>query len=489
MPYIVFLLLLPRKNKHLWLMTSAFDRTFKLGILLSVIDWLTFNIVFLTAYYLDWFPLLDWEQHFTTYFITANVAYVIALQAITISLHHRQAQPAKVLSNTSRTSLIFTILYTSFLGMFTQTNIPDFWESLFLGTMIFITTSVERLFLRTYIIHLRNSGRDTVKAIILGSGEMAQKAAYIMGDNWNGYHLMGYFARPDSQQLNIRPDGTKLERLGDKNDIMSYIEKNHIDEIYISEVPSGTTGFKSLMQLCDKEMVRMYYMPSTFYGEFRKAKVKEFGDIYVLSQYNEPLLDLRNRMQKRIFDLIVSLLFLCTLFPFILAIVYIVSKITMPGPLFFKQKRTGYDGRDFYCYKFRSMKVNKDSDTVQAVKNDPRVTKWGAFMRHTNIDELPQFINVLKGDMSIVGPRPHMLKHTEEYSKLIDKYMMRHFVKPGITGWSQVTGYRGETKELCQMEGRVKGDIYYIEHWSIWLDIYIIYKTVANAIKGDEEAY
>lgn len=489
MPYIVFLLLLPRKNKHLWLMTSAFDRTFKLGILLSVIDWLTFNIVFLTAYYLDWFPLLDWEQHFTTYFITANVAYVIALQAITISLHHRQAQPAKVLSNTSRTSLIFTILYTSFLGMFTQTNIPDFWESLFLGTMIFITTSVERLFLRTYIIHLRNSGRDTVKAIILGSGEMAQKAAYIMGDNWNGYHLMGYFARPDSQQLNIRPDGTKLERLGDKNDIMSYIEKNHIDEIYISEVPSGTTGFKSLMQLCDKEMIRMYYMPSTFYGEFRKAKVKEFGDIYVLSQYNEPLLDLRNRMQKRIFDLIVSLLFLCTLFPFILAIVYIVSKITMPGPLFFKQKRTGYDGRDFYCYKFRSMKVNKDSDTVQAVKNDPRVTKWGAFMRHTNIDELPQFINVLKGDMSIVGPRPHMLKHTEEYSKLIDKYMMRHFVKPGITGWSQVTGYRGETKELCQMEGRVKGDIYYIEHWSIWLDIYIIYKTVANAIKGDEEAY
>lgn len=470
-------------------MISAFDRTFKLGILLSVIDWLTFNIVFLIAYYLNWFPLLDWEQHFTTYFITANVAYVIALQAITISLHHRQAQPAKVLSNTSRTSLIFTILYTSFLGMFTQTNIPDFWESLFLGTMIFITTSVERLFLRTYIIHLRNSGRDTVKDIILGSGEMAQKAAYIMGDNWNGYHLMGYFARPDSQQLNIRPDGTKLERLGDKNDIMSYIEKNHIDEIYISEVPSGTTGFKSLMQLCDKEMIRMYYMPSTFYGEFRKAKVKEFGDIYVLSQYNEPLLDLRNRMQKRIFDLIVSLLFLCTLFPFILAIVYIVSKITMPGPLFFKQKRTGYDGRDFYCYKFRSMKVNKDSDTVQAVKNDPRVTKWGAFMRHTNIDELPQFINVLKGDMSIVGPRPHMLAHTDYYSELISDYMIRHYVKPGITGWAQTHGERGETKTVDDMRRRVEKDIWYIEHWSFWLDIQIIIKTVSDAIHGDDKAY
>lgn len=170
-------------------------------------------------------------------------------------------------------------------------------------------------------------------------------------------------------------------------------------------------------------------------------------------------------------------------------IVFIITKLTMPGPVFFRQKRNGINGEEFYCIKFRSMRVNAQADTLQATKDDPRKTKWGNIMRKTNIDELPQFINVLKGDMSIVGPRPHMLKHTEEYSKLIDKYMMRHFVKPGITGWSQVTGYRGETKELCQMEGRVKGDIYYIEHWSIWLDIYIIYKTVANAIKGDEEAY
>ena len=470
-------------------MTSAFDRTFKLGILLSVIDWLTFNVVFLLSYHLKCFPFLDWGEHFTTYLITANVAYAIALQAITISLHHRQAQPAKVLSNTSRTSLTFIILYTSFLGMFTQTEVPGFGASLFLGTVIFVATSIERLFLRTYIKRLRNSGRDTVKAVILGTGEMAQKAAYVMADNWNGYHLMGYFARPDSQQLYIKPDGEKLERLGDKNDIIDYIGKNHIDEIYISEVPSGATGFKQLMHLCDKEMIRMYYMPSIFYGEFRKAKVKEFGDIYVLSQYNEPLLDVRNRMKKRIFDVLVSLLFLCTLFPFILVVVYIISKITMPGPLFFKQKRTGYDGRDFYCYKFRSMKVNKDSDTVQAVKNDPRVTKWGAFMRHTNIDELPQFINVLKGDMSIVGPRPHMLAHTDYYSELISDYMIRHYVKPGITGWAQTHGERGETKTVDDMRRRVEKDIWYIEHWNFWLDIQIIMKTVSDAINGDDKAY
>ena len=243
------------------------------------------------------------------------------------------------------------------------------------------------------------------------------------------------------------------------------------------------------MQLCDKKMIRAYYVPSTVYGEFRKAKVKEFGDIYVLSQYNEPLMDMRNRINKRMFDVVVSLLFLCTLFPFILAVVYIVSKITMPGPLFFKQKRTGYDGRDFWCYKFRSMKVNKDSDTVQAVKDDPRVTKWGALMRHTNIDELPQFINVLKGDMSLVGPRPHMLAHTDYYSELISDYMIRHYVKPGITGWAQTHGERGETKTVDDMRRRVEKDIWYIEHWSFWLDIQIMFKTVADAIHGDDKAY
>lgn len=164
-------------------------------------------------------------------------------------------------------------------------------------------------------------------------------------------------------------------------------------------------------------------------------------------------------------------------------------KITSPGPIFFKQKRSGEAGKEFWCYKFRSMRVNKDSDTMQATKNDPRKTKLGNFLRKSNIDELPQFINVLLGSMSVVGPRPHMLKHTEEYSKLVDKYMVRHLIKPGITGWAQINGFRGETKELWQMEGRVERDIWYLEHWTFMLDLYIIYKTVKNLIRGDKEAY
>lgn len=470
-------------------MISASDRTFKLGVLLSVIDWLTFNIVFLLFYYIGCFSFFKWGDSFGTYFLVANIAYVIALQFVQVSFHHRQSQPAMVLNNTSRTSVMFTVLYTSFLGVFTDVYVPGVLSSLLLAVVVFLATTLERLSLRNYLIRQRSVGRDSVKVVILGTGGMAQRVANVLTNGWNGYQLLGYFSREGDPGLVNGVTGEAVERLGGLDDIGAFLDKTHVDELYINKIPSGSGAFKELMKQCDKGMTRAFYVPTTFYGEFRKAKVKEFGDIYVLSQYNEPLRDVRNRMKKRLFDFVVSLLFLCTLFPIIFVVVYIVSKLTMPGPLFFKQKRTGYDGRDFWCYKFRSMKVNKDSDTVQAVKDDPRVTKWGAFMRHTNIDELPQFINVLKGDMSLVGPRPHMLAHTDYYSELISDYMIRHYVKPGITGWAQTHGERGETKTVDDMRRRVEKDIWYIEHWSFWLDIQIMFKTISDAIHGDDKAY
>ena len=164
-------------------------------------------------------------------------------------------------------------------------------------------------------------------------------------------------------------------------------------------------------------------------------------------------------------------------------------KLQSPGPILFRQQRTGLGGKPFTLLKFRSMYVNDDADRLQATEDDSRVFPFGRFLRKTSLDELPQFWNVLKGDMSIVGPRPHMLAHTETYSQLIDKYMVRHFVKPGITGWAQVTGYRGETKELWQMDGRVQRDIWYMEHWSIWLDIRILWLTAKSAFRHDSHAY
>lgn len=466
-------------------MISAFDKTFKLGVFLSVIDWFTFNVVFVL------FSLLVWPENseeFVVDLLISNIAYLIALQIVTISLHHRQAQPAKVLSNTSRTSAIFIVLYTAILGM-TGFSVPGVFYSIVVALIVFLATGIERLLLRTYIKHKRSVGRNRVNTIILGTGQMEQKIVDVMTNVWNGYNLFGYFIKTDADTMVNRSTDEEIIYLGEESELLPFIEEHHVDELYIGVMPDKLNEYKALMQLCEKHMIRTYYVPTISYGEFRSAKVMEFGDIYVMSQYSEPLKDMRNRIKKRVFDFVVSLLFLCTLFPIILIIVAIVSKMTMPGPLFFKQKRTGYDGKDFVCYKFRSMKVNKDSDKVQAVKDDPRVTKWGLLMRHTNIDELPQFINVLKGNMSIVGPRPHMLAHADYYSQLISDYMIRHYVKPGITGWAQTHGERGETKTVDDMKRRVEKDIWYIEHWSFWLDIQIILKTVADAIHGDDKAY
>lgn len=181
---------------------------------------------------------------------------------------------------------------------------------------------------------------------------------------------------------------------------------------------------------------------------------------------------------KRIFDVLVSVLVLVCIFPWVYVIIWMGIKLTMPGRVFFLQKRTGRGGKTFICYKFRTMQPNAEADVLQAYKGDPRITAFGKFLRNTSLDELPQFWNVLKGDMSVVGPRPHMLLHTSEYEKLIPQYVQRLAVKPGITGWAQVNGFRGETECIDKMKKRVEYDIWYIRHWSAWLDLKIILRTV-----------
>ena len=208
----------------------------------------------------------------------------------------------------------------------------------------------------------------------------------------------------------------------------------------------------------------------------------------VLSIRHNPMKSRFNRIVKRGFDLAVSGTFLL-FYPLVYIPVAIAIKKSSPGPVYFRQERTGYRGRTFRCLKFRTMKVNSTSDSAQATADDPRKTKIGDFLRRTSIDELPQFLNVWKGDMSVVGPRPHMLKHTEEYTRLVDSYMVRHAVKPGITGWAQVNGYRGITDELWKMERRVECDVWYIEHWSLLLDLKIIVRTIINIIRGDDNAF
>jgi putative colanic acid biosynthesis UDP-glucose lipid carrier transferase len=196
-----------------------------------------------------------------------------------------------------------------------------------------------------------------------------------------------------------------------------------------------------------------------------------------------------NKRLKRVFDVVFSLIIIVCLLSWLTPLIAILILLESKGPIFFKQKRNGLNYEEFYCYKFRSMHLNPIADLEQVQKNDPRITRVGKFIRKTSIDELPQFFNVLLGDMSVVGPRPHMVSHTEMYAKSVDKFMVRHFIKPGITGLAQTNGFRGEVETEKDIINRVKYDIFYLENWSLLLDIKIIFATVVNAIKGEKKAY
>jgi putative colanic acid biosynthesis UDP-glucose lipid carrier transferase len=373
------------------------------------------------------------------------------------------------------------------------------WE---VGTLFVIFLLLKRMGERWFIKLYREAGRNTRYVTLVGSdSEMAGIYRKLKNDATLGYRLLGYYGDEHLQKLvdeidkvekNKKRESVRLKRLGSCEELLNAIKKgeelNLGDELYCSVSRIERNIIRDVSKYCDQHVVRFFYVPVSVETIGLNLKREMLDDMEVYTTYENPLQNSVNRGVKRMFDIVMSLMFLiptALIFPFILIIV----KIQSPGPIFFKQKRTGLDGKEFYCYKFRSMHVNEDADKVQASKDDPRKYPFGNFMRKTNIDELPQFWNVLKGDMSIVGPRPHMLAHTEQYSQLIEKYMVRHFVKPGVTGWAQVTGFRGETKELWQMEGRVKRDIWYMEHWSIWLDFRIIWMTFKTFFIHDENAY
>jgi putative colanic acid biosynthesis UDP-glucose lipid carrier transferase len=244
-----------------------------------------------------------------------------------------------------------------------------------------------------------------------------------------------------------------------------------------------------MMQQADQDLIRFRIVPDFSHFIDRPVHVDYLYDLPILSVRNEPLQEVMNQFRKRAFDIVVSLgvtiFILSWLVPLLGLIIYIQS----PGPIFFVQLRSGKNNKPFKCFKFRSMTVNQEANSKQATRNDARVTKIGRFMRKTSLDEFPQFLNVLFGQMSIVGPRPHMLKHTEEYSRQEDQYMIRQFLKPGITGWAQVNGYRGEITELRHIQKRVQYDLWYLENWSLSLDMKIMFLTVYNVFKGEENAY
>lgn len=402
-----------------------------------------------------------------------------------VVLYYRRVRRYQIYLKVLRNVLLFAFVGTPLLvlGKFFLPHVVPY--ILFLASS-FILVSAYRITLREIILHYRLSEKRMKNIVFVGNAdELVELYKEFANNRTLGYRVCGFF---DDVGENNYPNDCQC--LGQSTETVAYL-KHHpeVHECYCCMSSNRKDELLDIIHYCENNLIRFYCVPIVRSYLRHRMYCHLLGNVPYLSLHEEPLNFVGNQFLKRAFDILFSVLFLCTLFPFIFIFVAIMTKATMPGPIFFRQKRSGLNGEEFYCLKFRSMRVNDDADILQATKEDPRKTKFGNIMRKTNIDELPQFINVLMGDMSIVGPRPHMIKHTEEYSRIIDKYMIRHYVKPGITGLSQVTGFRGETKELFQMEGRIQGDIWYIEHWSFGLDLYIIYKTVANVFRGNINAY
>jgi putative colanic acid biosynthesis UDP-glucose lipid carrier transferase len=452
---------------------------------LIILNMLLVLLLHIYPYAVTSFPsnwvIADRERMF---FAVSNMAYLLSLSWTGIVLDERMVFIERVLERVFKlVAFHFAITFSALY--FTKIHVAVSFLLIF-SCSLFFAFACWRIIARAMVKNYRSHGGNSRRVIILGAGSVANEVYSQLVTNISyGYKFLGFFDDRAVADYKVKPELVvgKLDAVND------FIENNDVEEIYCALPAGDDRKAVPIIHFAEQNLVRCFLIPDFKRFIRKKVSLSFMEEIPVISMRTEPLLKFGNQVEKRIFDLVVSTIFLITIFPLLLIFLGLGIKLTSKGPIFFKQKRTGENGTDFYCYKFRTMCVNQDADSKQATKDDSRVTKIGAFMRKTNLDEMPQFFNVFIGNMSIVGPRPHMLKHTEMYSKLIDQYMIRHFAKPGITGWAQVTGFRGETQRLEEMEGRVKRDVWYIENWSFFLDVRIIFMTVFNMFRGDKNAY
>lgn len=320
-------------------------------------------------------------------------------------------------------------------------------------------------------------GGNLRNVIILGNGKDVEELKTFFNTNLDyGYNLLHTFDLKTNKKEEIKKS-------------YEFVNTHMVDEIYASLNTLSNSDLDSLINFADNNLKTIKLLPDNKNKLLRNLAVEYYGYIPIISLRTIPLDKEINKRFKRFFDVVFSILIIVFLLSWLTPLIALFIKLESKGPVFFKQKRNGLNYKEFYCYKFRSMQLNAIADLEQVQKNDPRVTKLGKVIRKFSIDELPQFFNVILGDMSVVGPRPHMVSHTEMYAKSIDKFMVRHFIKPGITGLAQINGCRGEVETEKDIVNRVRFDIFYLENWSVLLDVKIIYKTVLNAIKGEEKAY
>ena len=392
---------------------------------------------------------------------------------------YRFTTPIEIAAKILRQEILFLLVVIAFFPFSPQVIFSQTAIIIFIVLAILLVT-IFKFSLFFYLKEYRIiTGSNYRSAVIIGFTEEAIRLKNLFETRKDyGYRFLGYFSDKKSGE-NIT---------GKLTDLKPFIIENEVDEIYCSLNEVSNKYLKDLIDFADENNKTIKFIPDTkeIFSKNLKIDYYDFFPVLSLKQtmLNEPAI----QVLKRTFDVVFSILIIVFVLSWLGPILAILIKLESKGPVFFTQGRPGLGENEFVCYKFRSMRINKTTET-EASKNDPRVTAIGRFMRKTSIDELPQFFNVLKGDMSVVGPRPHLWSQNKEYGNKVKKYMIRHCVKLGITGLAQVSGFRGEITIERDMINRIKFDVFYIENWSLILDLKIILQTVINIFKGDKKAY
>ena len=390
---------------------------------------------------------------------------------------YRYTREIAILNLIFRQFILFTLVVFAFSGFFHELNLDS--KTLIKYTAYsFLVIGVIKFSIYFLLQKYRSDfGGNFRKTIIIGKNKQT------LG-------LENFFTKnPEYGYLHKKTFNLKDKTEQELEACFNFIVSEEIDEIYCSISELNNKQLNMVIDFADNNLKILKFLPDNKEIYSKRLKYEYYDYIPILSLRDIPIEDSFNLVIKRTFDIIFSSIVIVFILSWLTPIVALLIKLESKGPVFFKQSRNGFNYEEFDCYKFRSMTPNKNAHLYQATKGDQRITKIGKFLRKTSIDELPQFYNVLFGDMSVVGPRPHMVSHTNMYAKRVDKFMVRHFVKPGITGLAQIKGFRGEIETDKDIINRVKYDIFYVENWSLLLDLKIVTQTFFNALKGEEKAY
>lgn len=437
----------------------------------------TFDLLVINLFCLFFFRELNINSFY--YIFYQSLGWLIIAFSVKFYGIYRFSTPLQIISKLFKQGILFLLIVIAFFPFFKKAIFSGNAIGLFL-IVCFLFITVFKFLLFYYLKEYRIvTGSNYRNAVIIGyTPEAIKLKDLFLTRNDYGYRFLGFFSDKKSNQ-NIT---------GKLNSLKPFVLENDVDEIYCSLNEITNENLKDLIDFADENKKTIKFIPDTKEIFAKNLRVDYYEMFPVLSLRKTMLHDPATKVFKRIFDIVFSSVVIIGLLSWLVPLLAILIKIESRGPVFFKQGRPGIDEKEFFCFKFRSMKINKTTEK-EASKNDPRVTKIGKFIRKTSIDEMPQFLNVLLGDMSVVGPRPHLWTQNKVYGNKIKKYMVRHYVKPGITGLAQVRGFRGEIETDEDMINRIKFDVFYIENWSLLLDLKIIVQTVVNIFKGEDKAY